>query len=312
MEKTQCLIIGGGPAGLSAAIYTARAGLETQVVGCDPKIAGEYDIDNYFGFEATITGKELIDRGRRQAARFGAHIDCETVLSVHQGENGAFVVKTDVREYEACSVILATGVARAKPNIPDIAAFDGKGVSYCVSCDGYFFKGKPVVVAGEGLFAANQALELLAYTPNVRICTLGKAPTYSPDIADKLEASGISVLRSKITALSGELSLTGTTALSRIGLADGSALEAQGLFIALGEASSTDFAYTLGVERNGSFIQVDREMRTNVAGVFAAGDCTGGFLQISVAVGEGAQAARAAIAHVKSACPKPRATQIEG
>lgn len=312
MEKTQCLIIGGGPAGLSAAIYTARAGLETQVVGCDPKIAGDYDIDNYFGFEETISGKDLIDRGRRQAARFGALIDCEKVLGVHHGENGGFIVKTDVREHAACSVILATGVARAKPNIPDIAAFDGKGVSYCVSCDGYFFKGKPVVVAGEGLFAANQALELTAYTPDVRICTLGKAPAFSSDMAQKLKEAGIAVLESKITSLSGDLDLSGAVGLSRVGLSDGSTLEAQGLFIALGEASSTDFAYTLGVVRDGNFIQVDREMRTNIPGVFAAGDCTGGFLQISVAVGEGALAARSAIAHVKSACPKPKGTQIEG
>ncbi len=312
MHKTQCLIIGGGPAGLSAAIYAARAGLETQIVGCDPKVAGDYDIDNYFGFEATITGKELITRGRRQAAKFGTQIDCEKVLGVHHGEAGGFVVKTDVREFEACAVILATGVARSKPNIPDLAAFEGKGVSYCVSCDGYFYKGKPVVVAGEGLFAANQALELLAYTPNVRICTLGKAPSYPPDIARKLDEAGIAVLQSKITSLTGELDLSGLAGLKRIGLSDGTTLEAHGLFIALGEASSTDFAYTLGVERNGNFIQVDREMCTNIPGVFAAGDCTGGFLQISVAVGEGALAARSAIAHVKSTCPKARPVQTEG
>lgn len=306
MQKTQCLIIGGGPAGLSAAIYTARAGLETQVVGCDPKIAGDYDIDNYFGFNATISGKELIERGRHQATRFGALIDCEKVLGVHHGENGGFIVKTDKYERWACALILATGVARGKPKIPDLAAFEGKGVSYCVSCDGYFCKGKPVLVAGEGLFAANQALELLAYTPTICICTLGKTPTYPSEMAQTLKEAGINVLQASITSLSGDLDLSGMTRLSRVGLSDGSTLEAQGLFVAMGEASSTDFAYTLGVERNGNFIQVDREMRTNIAGVFAAGDCTGGFLQISVAVGEGALAAKAAIDHVKSACPKTR------
>ena len=298
MTSTQCLIIGGGPAGLSAAIYTARAGMETLVLGGEPKIAGDYDIDNYFGFEETISGRDLIGRGRRQAARFGAVIRTEKVLGVHHGDAGGFVVKTDKGEYHACAVILASGVSRSKPKIPGFADYEGKGVSYCVSCDGYFYKGKPVLVAGEGVFAANQALELLNYTPGVSICTLGKEPSFPVEFAERLDKAGVGIVTTGITALSGSPGLESVT------LSDGTVLEAQGLFIALGEASSTDFAYTLGVSRKGNFIEVDPEMKTNIDGVFAAGDCTGGFLQIAVAVGEGALAGKAAITWLKEKCPK--------
>ncbi|GFK94479.1 Thioredoxin reductase [Fundidesulfovibrio magnetotacticus] len=297
MQDAQCLIIGAGPAGLSAAIYTARAGMRTLVLGSDPKIAGDYDIDNYFGFEDTISGRDLMARGRLQAQRFGAEIRQEKVLGVHHGDNGRFHVKTDQGEYDACAVILATGAARNRPKIKGLADYEGKGVSYCVSCDGFFHRGKPVMVAGEGLFAANQALELLAYTPDVRICTLGKPSAIPPEYGERLARAGIEVIEAAVESLEGDPGLTA------VRLADGRRIEISGLFIAMGEASSTDFAYTLGVARSGIFLETDRDMKTNIEGVFAAGDCTGGFLQIAVAVGEGALAGRSAIAWLKSSCP---------
>lgn len=293
MQQTDILIIGQGPAGLSAAIYTARAGMRTLILGCAPKVAGDYNIDNYFGFTETITGKELIERGQAQAAKFGAQIRCDRVLGIHQTEAGAFVVKTENDEIETQAVILATGVSRVRPGIANLEAYEGKGVSYCVSCDGFFMRGKPVVVVGEGNFAANQALELLQYTPNVTICTQGKEATISQDFLTRLNEAAITVLQNKITTLNGENGLDSVT------LESGQTIAAQGLFIAIGQASSSDFAYSLGVTRNGQFIDTDRDQKTNVPGVFAAGDCVGRFLQISVAVGEGALAGRAAISHVK-------------
>ena len=293
MENTDILIIGQGPAGLSAAIYTARAGMRTLIVGCAPKIAGDYDIDNYFGFTETITGKELIERGRSQAEKFGVEMRCDRVLSVHQNEKGKFVAKTENTEIEATSLILATGVSRVRPGISNLDDFDGKGVSYCVSCDGFFMRGKPVMVVGEANFAANQALELLQYTSDVKVCTQGKKSTMNGDFRSRLEEQGIPVLEGKI------VSLAGNDGLERVVLESGEEIEAQGLFVAMGQASSNDFAYTLGLVRRGQFIETDCEQRTNVPGVFAAGDCVGRFLQISVAVGEGAQAGRAAISHAK-------------
>ena len=295
MEKTDILIIGQGPAGLSAAIYTARAGMRTLIVGCAPKVAGDYEIDNYFGFTETITGKELIERGRAQAEKFGVEMRCDRVLSVHQNGDMKFTAKTEDAEIEAQALILATGVSRVRPGISNLDDYDGKGVSYCVSCDGFFMRGKPVVVVGEGNFAANQALELLQYTPNVRICTQGKEIFMLDDFRQRLQENNIPLVETKIASLAGD------NGLERVVLESGEELDAQGLFVAMGHASSNDFAHTLGLARKGQFIETDCDQRTNVPGVFAAGDCVGRFLQISVAVGEGALAGRAAISHVKEA-----------
>jgi len=294
MEHTQCLIIGAGPAGLSAAIYTARAGLATTVVGCEPKIAGDYDIDNYFGFPETISGRELMDRGGRQAERFGARLACQRALALHMTEDGAFVCTTDQGEYLAQAVIIAAGVARVRPGIEGIADYEGKGVSYCVSCDGFFFRNRRVVVVGEGNYAANQALELTNFTPDVSILTQGKPPEMDAGFAAKLAAAGIAVSTAKLTRLAGTPALTGGT------LADGTTTAFEGLFVAMGQASALDFARTLGVTTRGAFLEADPEQKTNIPGVFAAGDCVGHFMQISVAVGEGAKAGRAAIAHVRA------------
>ncbi len=293
MERTQCLIIGAGPAGLSAAIYTARAGIDTLILGCEPKVAGGYDIDNYFGFPETISGRELISRGIRQAERFGARLACQRVLAVHMAEDGSFAVKTDQAEYAAQAVIIAAGVTRVRPGIANIADYEGKGVSYCVSCDGFFYRGRKVVVLGEGNYAANQALELTNFTTDVSVFTQGKPVDMGNGFAEKLAAAGIAVSTAKI------VSLTGQPALAGVRFEDGSEAPVDGLFVAMGQASALDFAKTLGVTSKGAFLEADHEQKTNVPGVFAAGDCVGHFLQISVAVGEGAKAGRAAIAYIK-------------
>ncbi len=186
MTTDQLIIIGKGPAGLSAAIYAGRAGIATSVIGCSPKVAGEYDIDNYFGFPETITGNELIRRGVLQAQRFGVTIREERVLGVYFAENG-FEVKTEKGKYPAKGIIIATGVSRIRPGIKNLDAFEGIGVSYCVSCDGFFFRDKAVMVLGEANFAANQALELKQYTPDVTICTQGKAIEMSPEFVSRLQ-----------------------------------------------------------------------------------------------------------------------------
>lgn len=293
MATDKLIIIGKGPAGLSAGIYAGRAGIETSVIGCSPKVAGDYDIDNYFGFPETITGNELIGRGTLQAQRFGVTILDERVLGVYFTENG-FEVKTEAGKYPAKGIIIATGVSRIRPGIKNLDAFEGIGVSYCVSCDGFFFRDKAVMVLGEANFAANQALELKQYTPHVTICTQGKALEMSLEFISRLQAAGIEILESKIVRLEGEESLRSVT------FNDGTAMDTEGLFIAMGQASASDFAFSLGLERNGVFIQVDEKQQTNIPGVFAAGDCVGRFLQISVAVGEGALAARSAIKYMKA------------
>lgn len=302
MEKHELIIIGQGPAGLSAAIYAARAGIETLVLGCDPKVAGDYDIDNYFGFEETISGRDLMAKGLKQALRFGATVRCEKVLAAHPvfgdgAQPATFEVKTDAGEYQALGVVLASGVARRRPSLKGLQEFEGKGVSWCVSCDGFFYRGKPVVAYGEGAFAANQALELTGYTQDVTLIS-PKAPAWPVEFNERLAAAGVKVVVAEPDRLEG------ASGLERVVLADGTVLPAHGFFVALGEASSLDFARTLGVELEGQFVKTDRDMVTNVPGVSAAGDCVGGFLQIAKAVGEGAVAGKAAISWVKSRRPK--------
>ena len=292
MENVQILIVGQGPAGLSAAIYAGRAGMNTLLLGCDPKVAGDYTIDNYFGFPEPITGKELVERGTAQAKRFDVDIRCERVLSIHAEENG-YRVKTESGEMNAPAVILATGVSRARPGIGNLADYEGRGVSYCVSCDGFFNRGKKVYVVGEGIFAANQALELLNYTPHVTICTQEKPLEVTPHFMEQLDAADIPVIKKKIVGLEGD------GGLKQVVLSDDSRQDAEGLFVAMGQAGAADFAASLGLMKNGSFIEADHRQQTNLAGVFAAGDCVGRFMQISVAVGEGAVAARSAIGYVK-------------
>jgi thioredoxin reductase (NADPH) len=296
MDNIEVLIIGQGPAGLSAAIYTSRAGVGTLLLGHEPQVAGDYLIDNYFGFPEPVTGKELIDRGVMQAKKFGAVVEHERVLGIHMEDNGSFSVKTERRVINVCAIILATGIERKKPGISNIADYEGRGVSYCVSCDGYFFRNKEIMVIGEGNYAANQAIELLEYSPTVRICTMGKKPSINQEFMRYIDSSHIPIIEDKIVQLKGE----GT--LARVAFDSGAESDVDGLFVAMGDASSVDFARSLGIFISGNFIQADVEQKTNVPGIFAAGDCVGGFLQISVAVGEGAKAAKSAIEHVRNIC----------
>ncbi|OHD62872.1 MAG: thioredoxin reductase [Spirochaetes bacterium RBG_13_51_14] len=262
----------------------------------EPTVDGDYIIDNYFGFPEAVSGRELIGRGVSQAKKFGAAIERERVLSIHYDDEKAYTVTTDRREISACSIILATGIERRKPEIKNLSAFEGRGVSYCVSCDGYFFKNKRILVVGEGNYAANQACELTHYSPAVRICTMGKPIEMSRDFTVRLRQAGIALVEKRISMLKGE------AGLSHVVYDSGEESEVDGLFVAIGDASSVDFARSLGIITNGNFIQVDDEQKTNAPGIFAAGDCTGGFLQISVAVGEGAAAAKSAIDYVKNIC----------
>lgn len=302
MRETQLVIIGQGPAGLSAAIYSARANIDTVVVGLKPKIDGDYDIENYFGFADVVKGSELMAAGRAQTAKAGAEIRDERVLGVHWADDGmGFTVKTEAGHYKTCAVIIAAGVSRVRPGIKDFERYDGKGVSYCVSCDGPFNRDKPVLVLGEGVYAADCALELLTYTADVTICANGKELAIPQDLLDQLKAKDIAIVPGRIETLNGLDGLEGVT------FADGSSRDAFGMFVAMGEASTTSFAKTIGLEQDdkGS-IKVDEMMHTNMPGIFAAGDCVGRFKQIAVAVGEGALAAREAIAYCKQTCPKEK------
>ncbi len=284
------IIVGKGPAGLSAALYTVRANLRTLVIGKNnSELLKAHKIENYFGFTEAISGSELLRAGEQQALRLGADIMEEEVLGVNQNEN--FEVITSENTYFGRTVLLATGQPQKKLRIDGLKELEGIGVSYCTTCDGFFYKNLKVGVLGNKDFAIHEAEELKSFTSNITIYTNGKELEYSGDYGKLHER--FRIVDKTI------LKLEGKEYLEKVYFTDGTQENLDGLFIANDSASSVDFARKLGVLTEGASILVDKDQKTNVTGLFAAGDCTGGFKQVSTAVGQGAMAARRIIELVR-------------
>jgi len=270
------IIIGSGPAGVSASLYTIRASIDTTVIskGSSALIKAE-NIENYYGFSTPVTGQSLEQSGIEGARRLGVKFITEEVIGISYEEK--LSVKTNVDNYEADCILIATGSSRKTPKISGIAEFEGKGVSYFAVCDAFFYRGKDVAVLGNGEYAIHEAMELIPVAKSVTLLTNGLEP-------DASLPSGILLNTKKITSLKGEDRLAGVV------FDDSSESTLEGLFIALGVAGSTDLAMKIGALTEGNKIIVNENMETNIPGLFAAGDCTGGLLQISKAVYEGAKA----------------------
>lgn len=281
------IVIGKGPAGLSAAIYAIRAGLTVLVIGRDPGALQKADrIENYFGFSEPHSGSALLDMGLKQAQRLGIGILTEEVTGISWQEG--FTVHTSLESYEAVSVVLATGMPRKKASVAGLDQYEGKGVSYCATCDGFFYRGKTVAVIGDGDYAYQEASELKPFAEKINLLTNGRP--YKGHHRDEK----IWVDERKIK------SVNGTDKVESLTFADDQTMQTDGIFVAEGTASALDLALKLGLENNGESITVDLiNQATNLPGVFAAGDCTGGLLQIAVAVGEGAKAGLSAASFVK-------------
>ena len=269
-----CIIIGCGPAGISAGLYLKRANKDVLCFySGESSLEDASLIQNYYGFPNGISGKELYNNGIEQAKNIGIEVKNEEV--VHIEKSDCFKVKTNVSEYEAKSVILAIGNKKVKPNIEGIKEFDGKGVSYCAICDGFFFRNKNVVVIGDGNFAISEAEILKNVTNSVKILTDGN------NIKGKTD---FEFVEKKITKISGN------DKVENVEFEDGTKIEADGVFVALGEAGAFDFAKILGIIVDGQNIKVDENMRTNIDGLYAVGNSIGGLLQVSKAVYDGAVA----------------------
>ena len=186
-------------------------------------------------------------------------------------------VETADKNYPADAVILATGASRAVPRIPGLAGLEGHGVSYCAACDAFFYRGKDVAVLGSGEYALHEVQALLPVVRSVTLLTNG-----APLTADF--PSEVTVYPQAVEAVLGETVVTG------VQLSGGAQLPVSGVFVALGVAGSTALARKIGAEVDGNRIVVDARMQTTVPGLYAAGDCTGGLLQVAKAVYEGAQA----------------------
>ncbi len=284
------LIIGRGPAGLSCAVYTIRANLKTLVVGkLNSALLKADKIENYYGFENPLSGQELLSAGESQGRRLGVEFVEDEVVGIEKEDH--FKVTCTGAVYEAKTVLLATGSPPIKAPIKKLEQFEGKGISYCTTCDGFFYRNKKVGVLGFTDYAVHEALELLPFTKDVTLYTNGVPFKLSENAKDKLKSFRVNESRIK--------EITGEELLGGLAFEDGQTESLQGLFVAFGSASSTSFALKLGIAMEGKSIKVNDRMETNIPGLYAAGDCTGIFKQVSVAVGQGAIASRQMIDAVR-------------
>ncbi|MBI2675278.1 MAG: FAD-dependent oxidoreductase [Candidatus Aenigmarchaeota archaeon] len=295
-EGFDVLIIGAGPAGLAAGMYAARANMKTLVLGFPSKsnMAKAKRVFNYLGFPEGIGGEEFQQASRRQAERYKAAVLEKEVVSVDRQEKGFRVKTSDENEYEAKAIVIACGKSYKRIGLQNEETFVGKGVHYCVICDGYFYKSKKVAVIGNGNYAAEEALELLSYTKNITIFSNDETVEISENLLKKLKENNIGFTEGKISAFEGD------RFFRNLLMADGSKAQLDGVFIAVGVASASAFSNRLGIGMDtAGNVVVDRDGKTNVDGIFAAGDCTGGNPQALKSAGEGCNAALAAVKFVK-------------
>ncbi|MCL2773761.1 MAG: FAD-dependent oxidoreductase [Oscillospiraceae bacterium] len=280
------IIVGTGPAGISAALYTVRAGINTTVIGNGAGALGKAEkIENYYGFSAPVTGRQLIEDGIAQAKRLGAKILTDEVVGI--GYVNKLIVKTINYEYPADCVILATGSSRQFPKIKGFSEYEGRGISYCAVCDSYFYKGKDVAVLGCCEYALAEAMELIHVVRSVTLITNGAAP--------------ISKIPPEIKVITTEIQqIAGNEFVEKVIFKDDSEIMVSGVFVAIGIAGSGDLAKKMGAEVNGNTIVVDNHMATSIPGLYAAGDCTGGMQQIAKAVYEGAAAGTEAVKYIRN------------
>jgi thioredoxin reductase (NADPH) len=293
--KKDVVIIGAGPAGLTAAIYTARSGMDTIVLD-KASIGGQVAItpvvENYPGY-TRIPGKTLTDMMAQQALQYTEINQGEEVLEVTDSGEGLYRIKTTSNQYEARVIIIATGAEHTKLGVPGEERFFGRGVSYCATCDGYFFKdGKKVIMVGGGNTAATEALYLDSIGVDVTIVHRRDALRAEERLQKNIEARGIPVIWDTIVEeISGENVVT-SVKLRNLKDDKVSDMAVDGVFVAIGYDPVNDLAKKMALELSEEgYIKVDEGYRTSRPGIYAAGDVTGGIKQIVTAVGQGSVAA---------------------
>lgn len=280
------IIIGAGPAGISASLYSTRAGMNVLVLYYGKsELEKAHKIDNYYGFSNGISGEELYKNGINQAKNLGVEVLESEVISIEIENDYSYNVKTSNDSFKAKAIIIAMGSKKIRPDIEKITEFEGKGISCCAICDGFFYKNKNVAVIGNGDFALNEAKDLEGVVNSIVILTNGKE---APNI------NKYKVDTRKIKRIGGE------QVVKCIEFEDGEKLETDGVFIAEGIAGGVSFAKKLGIITEGENIKTNENMETNIPGIFACGDLTGGLIQINKAVYEGAKAGLQAVSYIKN------------
>lgn len=288
------IIIGAGPAGIGAAIYCGRAKLSTLVIGDSHKsmLSKAHSVGNFFGFPKDVPGDQLINLGIEQAKKFGCEFIVSEAINAKKQENVFYVVCDNREQYQSKTLIIATGRAFKLANIKHEKDLTGKGVHYCVVCDGYFYEGKKVCVIGYGNNAAEESLELLTYTKDITIISNGHEFEFSPELKKLIEQKNIKLQKDRVVEFYGVEKLEGLI------LSNGNKLPYDAAFIGLGTTSALNFATKLGLETKENIVVADRDGKTNLEGVYACGDCTGGNAQAAKSIGEGCNAAICVIKHL--------------
>ena len=271
------IVIGSGPAGISASIYLKRARKNVCIITDENSALKKASkIENYYGVKS-ISGEELYNIGIKQVQDLNIPIVKDEVTNINLENN--FIVTTVNREYEAKYVIIATGTNRTAPNVKGIKEFEGKGISYCAICDGFFYRNKNVAVIGNGNYAIHEAETLKPIAKSVTILTNGE------EIIENRSTSDFEINETPIREF------RGNNVIEEVEFANNNIKKIDGVFVAIGTASSTDLARKIGAVVKGNNIFTNENMETTVDGLYACSDCTGGLLQVNKAVYEGTIAA---------------------
>ena len=288
------VILGVGPAGLQAAVHAGRRKATVLLLGSVRKSSlFTAHIENYFSL-FNISGEEMLRRGTEQARQFGAEILEESVISIAP-LNGLFNVTTESgRAVAAKSVIFATGSKRNRLGVKGEKQLLGRGVSYCVDCDGHFFRGQDVCVVGNESAAADGALTLMKIAGSVHLVC--DQLDVAANLREEVFASGAVIHEGSQIA-----SIDGKTAVEGVSLSNGNRLAVQGVFVELGAKGVLELALNLGValDDDMKYIRTNKQQETNIAGIYAAGDICGMPWQMAKAVGEGCVAGMGAAAYAK-------------
>lgn len=303
MEKYDIIIIGAGPGGLTAGIYAGRQGTKNLII--DRDLAGGLgrevpEMENYPGFD-NISGLELIEKMKAQAVKNCELHENENVLEIIKNDDEyRFTIKTDKDSYLSKTVILATGSSHRELNAKGEEEFKGKGVSYCATCDGFFFQGRDIIMVGGGNSALQEALYLNNLGANVTVVHRRDEFRAQKHLQEQIKEKGINIIyNATVEEIKGDM-LVDTVVLKDTQTGELSELPIGGIFISVGYIPHTELAEQLGVNLDESgHIIIDKEQKTNVDYVYAIGDVCVGLKQWVVACGEGAVAATSAYHDLK-------------
>jgi thioredoxin reductase (NADPH) len=301
MRRERVVIIGSGPAGLSAALYTARAMFSTVVI-TGPQFGGQiattFDVDNFPGFPEGITGPELIERMKNQAERFGAEFVFDAVTEVDFTHGSPFTIKTPDETFVADAVIITAGADPRKLGVPGEREYVGKGVSYCATCDGFFFRGKEIIVVGGGDSALQEGIFLTKFGKKVTI--VHRRDSFRASTALQVRAKANEKMDFLMDTVVEEIKGSDNGVVKSVTLRNVKTDEVteklvDGVFVFVGyNPNGGIFGGQVATDADG-YVLVDQLMRTNVDGIFAGGEIQDRiWRQAATAAGEGVSAALSA------------------